>query len=399
MKKFVIVLAALIVLSGWQAYAVEVESLGVDIHGFVSQGFLKSTNYNYLANDSNKGSFQFNEMGINFGKQVTDQLRIGAQFFARDLGDVANNKVTVDWAYGDYSFKEWLGVRAGRIKIPFGLYGDIRDMDMLRTCIILPQGIYDDLLRDAMLAMNGASVYGTIPMSKAGSLEYQAQIGVANMDADSGIGKYIASSISTYSTTVGSFNTHTIYAGGLRWNTPLPGLSLKGTLLISESDVPITVRVSQSLTLSGTMNMKNKRQVYSAEYIWKDLTLVAEFMTNMSDNSSSVGNFGYRNESYYGMATYRFTGWLEAGAYYSEHYPDASASGKNGDKYIGPGEHNFWAWQKDAAVFARFDVNSYLNLKIEGHYVDGVGDVLDVDNRIKDDKNWWYFAAKATFSF
>ncbi len=376
------------------AHAVEVQSLGVDIHGFVSQGFLKSTNYNYLTNDSNKGSFQFNEMGINFGKQVTDQLRIGAQFFARDLGDVANNKVTLDWAYGDYRFRDWLGVRAGRIKIPFGLYGDIRDMDMLRACVILPQGVYNEHLRDTMIALNGAALYGTIPLSVAGSLEYQAQVGVGNVDAESGAGKYLENSLRLRYGQVhlSSFNTKTTYNGSLRWNTPLPGLALKGTLLWTESDMPMALGAT-----SFTLNMKNFFQVYSAEFIWKNLTLAAEYLTCAVDLAVPGISMSQRIETYYGMGSYRFTRWLEAGMYYSENYPDAGE--RNGDNYNAPGQHNFWAWQKDAALFVRFDVNDYLALKLEGHYVDGASAVMIVDNPTRDDKNWWYFAAKATFSF
>ncbi len=382
------------------AFALEVESLGVDIHGFIAQGVLKSSHYNYLANDSNRGSFQFNEVGINFSKQVTDNLRIGAQLFSRDLGDVANNKVTLDWAYGDYQYRGWLGVRAGRIKIPLGLFNEIRDLDVLRTCIILPQGIYNDLLRGSMMAQNGIALYGTIPMSVVGTLEYQAQAGVMNVDVSDGTGKSILSTIGAIATAeVSDFNSHTNFAGSLRWNTPLSGLALKASLFQSESDVPMTVTIPTvpPIQMSGDLNIRNMYQMYSAEFIWRDLTLIAEYMTNTPRYEARGSSSSVRVESYYGMASYRFTPWLEVGAYYSETYPDASD--KKGDRYLAPGMHDYWGWQKDASTFARFDVNDYLILKIEGHYVDGTAGVLTIDNPTRDDKNWFYFAAKATFSF
>lgn len=401
MKKILTGLFAFILLLGFQisSYAVEVESLGVEIHGFVSQGFLKSTSYNYLTNDANKGSFQFNEMGLNFSKQATDNLRIGAQLFARDLGDVANNKITLDWAYGDYRFKDWLGVRAGRIKSPVGLYNETRDADMLRACVILPQGIYNELNRDSMIALNGASLYGTIPMSKAGSLEYQALVGVGNMDTDSGVGKHIKSSFGGVE--LSSYNTDTSYVGAVRWNTPLPGLAVKATYWDSPaSHMPLMSSVLGSLN----MDMHNKIQVYSAEFIWKDLTLLAEYQTVMSDydiartsTGATIRRGSNRAENYYLMGSYRLTKWLEAGAYYTEIFPDASD--KNGDRFSGAGQQNFWAWQKDAALFTRFDINNYMILKLEGHYVDGAANVVTVDNPTRNDKNWWYFAAKVTFSF
>lgn len=61
-------------------------------------------------------------MGINFGTNLVENLRIGMQFFARDLGEVGNDNVEIDWAMGEYSWKEWAGVRFGLDQDPIGLY-------------------------------------------------------------------------------------------------------------------------------------------------------------------------------------------------------------------------------------------------------------------------------------
>ena len=61
----------------------------VDIHGFISQGYLKSTGNNFLA-ETKRGTWEFTEVGINFGTYVTDELRLGMQLFARDLGEMGN---------------------------------------------------------------------------------------------------------------------------------------------------------------------------------------------------------------------------------------------------------------------------------------------------------------------
>jgi hypothetical protein len=360
----------------------------VDIHGFISQGFLKSDKYNYLANDSEKGSFQFNEIGINFGKQVTDKLRIGVQFFARDLGDAANNKITLDWAYGDYRLTDRFGIRAGKIKVPFGLYNETRDMDMLRACIILPQSVYPDLIRDSIIALNGAGVYGAIQMQKAGSLEYQAMTGVMNIDKDSGFGKFIQSFSGGLITLNDDFNTDAGYAGSLRWNTPLTGLALKVSALKTSFDVPATI---------ATVQMDALATIYSLEYVWKDLTLSAEYYVNDTDTSVFGMTTSAKAENYYLMGSYRFSKWLEIGAYYSVNYSDKDD--KDGDRYTALGLPDYLAWQKDSALFVRFDINDHFLVKLEGHYVDGAADALAVDNPTRGDKNWYYFAAKATFSF
>ena len=94
------------------AFAIETE-LG-DVHGFLSQGYLKSDDNNYYA-DTEDGTFHFREMGINLSGWITSGLRGGIQFVLTDLGDTGNNEVYVDWAYLDYHWQPWLGARAGRI--------------------------------------------------------------------------------------------------------------------------------------------------------------------------------------------------------------------------------------------------------------------------------------------
>jgi hypothetical protein len=64
------------------------------VHAFVSQGFLKSTDNDFLA-DSSRGSFEFFEAGLNVSRAMSDQLRLGMQLFSRDLGPNGDYKVGV----------------------------------------------------------------------------------------------------------------------------------------------------------------------------------------------------------------------------------------------------------------------------------------------------------------
>ena len=59
-------------------------------------------------------------------------------------------------------------------------------------------------------------------------------------------------------------------------------------------------------------------------------------------------------------ASYRFLKWLEVGAYHSRYYLIWQLP------HSLPANHVF-----DQAVTARFDVRSYLDLKVEGHFIDG----------------------------
>ena len=69
-KTFILTAISLFMAFAGNSQAVEVDLLGnVDVHGFVSQGYMRSQHNNYLANDSSDGTFAFNEIGINFSKQ------------------------------------------------------------------------------------------------------------------------------------------------------------------------------------------------------------------------------------------------------------------------------------------------------------------------------------------
>src|SRR5437588_62671 len=71
--------------------------LSVEVHGFISQGVLRTTANNYLArSDSGIGSFEFTEIGINFTKSLTDRLRFGLQLFSRDLGPAGDYTAKAD---------------------------------------------------------------------------------------------------------------------------------------------------------------------------------------------------------------------------------------------------------------------------------------------------------------
>ena len=95
-----------------------------------------------------RGSFEFAEVGINFTKALSDRLRLGVQLFARDLGPIGNYDAKFDWFYLDYRLSDWLGLRAGRVKLPFGLYNEINDVDAARVPILLPQSVYSTRNRD-----------------------------------------------------------------------------------------------------------------------------------------------------------------------------------------------------------------------------------------------------------
>ena len=77
----------------------------------------------------------------------------------------------------------WLGLRAGRIKLPFGLYNEYSDIDSARLSILLPQSLYPTRSRDFLLAQTGFSLYGSRRPGDLGALDYQLAFGTIFVDA------------------------------------------------------------------------------------------------------------------------------------------------------------------------------------------------------------------------
>ena len=399
------------------AHAVEMGP--VDIHGYISQGYLKSSANDFLVN-SEHGSSEFDEVGLNFSTNVNDKLRLALQLSARSLGNTGKNQVYLDWGFADYSWQNELGLRLGRIRMPQGLYNEIRDTDMLRTWILMPQSIYSESYRQFKEASNGGSIYGTINASLLGSFEYQAIAGsltMRNDDLTNAIYEKACMPFALLGETITgdeiNASSRIFYTGQLLWNTPLEGFRLSVTGMDGKVDLTAPAKSEVRYNRGGTLVMLDFPErsigvdvsdvVFSGEYKWNDLTLAAEyellkFKINFHEpDLGSVFEGWYtlsNQENYYASIAYRFTDWLELGSYYGVHYFDKHD--KDGDMFAARGLPNYVAWQKDTCFTARFDINSAWCFKLEDHLMNGAARVYDLTDA---KKNWSLYGAKASFNF
>jgi len=391
----------------------------VDIHGFVSQGYMKSSDNNFLTS-SDEGSFEFNEAALNVGSQLTDNLRVGLQVFSRDLGGIGNNAVDLDWAYLDYRRFDALGVRVGKIKLPYGLYNEIRDYDMLRTSILLPQSVYNLTWRETMVAVQGGSVYGNVAAGPVGGFEYQLYLGTSNIDKDGGVAKILEDTGRL------DFEDATIkflYGGTLQWATPAPGLLLGASAVRGDLDIetrPSAAFAQQlgflfstpplsflGLTVPSRIDVEIDNfwsSVFSAKYTLGGLTLAGEYArmqahATLTGLPAVLGNndTDYATEGWYLQAGYRFCPLFELGSYYSVYYPDRAD--KAGHDRETQGLDDFTAWQKDLAVSLRFDLNEWWLIKAEAHFLDGTGLLYQSDNPDGLDRKWQLYTVKTSVSF
>lgn len=384
----------------------------LEVHGFVSQGFLKSWENNVFAGTED-GTFQFNEFGVNVMTELIEQLHVGVQIFSRDLGDIGNNEVILDWAYGDYRWRDWLGVRAGQIKIPYGLYNETRDIDMLRTSIFLPSSIYYEGNRERQNTLIGAGVYGDISAAALGTFTYQVQIGDANMSSESGDMKYAQDQNSALAT----MEIDRQYTADLEWETPLEGLRLGGFIMQTDLSIELSDTTSSDETTSDAASSDasatasdtsaesenppssdsssrfvpdetQRFYIVSAEYGWNNLTLSGEYQ---------IAPDSHAPEGYYLGASYRLNDHFEFGGYYSAYY--GRASDKDGKQREEQGMADYSAWQKEWVASVRVDLNTSWTIKAEGHLINGTAQMLTQDNPDDMKEDSYLFALKTSYLF
>ena len=369
------------------------EDAFVEIHGFVSQGAFKTNSNNYLARDSVDGSLEFSEAGINFTKAFGD-LRIGLQLFARDLGAIGDYKPQLDWYYLDYRVADWLGLRAGRLKLPLGLYNETSDIDSARVPVLLPQSLYPTQSRDYFLAQTGGELYGLLSLGVAGALDYRAYGGTIFIDVPS----YSAAGST-------SVRIPYLYGGRLMWRTPLQGLQAGASAqelrldvhYTPSGDVLATFPMPLPPDFKGNVELEVPVTIFvaSIEYAAHDLSLSAEYLREWVEVESSLPEVYPESETtaegFYLMASYHVTSWFTPGAYYSLSYPNVED--RNGRD----------AYQHDVALSLRYDLTDHWLLKLEGHYMSGTA---TLDPALNDDtprselaRDWSAFFAKTTAYF
>ena len=360
----------------------------VQVHGFASQGFAYSNQNNFLTMNTSQGSFAMTDFGLNATLQVTDKLRVGVQIYDRNVGQLGEWHPLLDYAYADYRLKDWLGVRAGRVKTQLGLYTSTQDADFLRTWALLPQSVYPTDLRSMTIAHDGIDLYGAIPLRGAGSLSYTAYAGARPDDKRSGLYYQFAD--------VGwppKGSSAWMAGADVRWTTFVPGLTLgisanfqKGADKFYPSGTPAPQPVvpppagSQVYPLGGPGPSSGVYGPYRATDAYVDYTtgklhLAGEYRRNFRfvDVRGMMWRYvrNLSDRAWFASASYRAAKWLEVGAYESRYYVDHPAA-LDSPYFEPPTDSSYHIF--DHAATLRFDLTHSWNLKLEGHFMDGSGD-------------------------
>jgi len=111
MKKVLMPTVILVLFSVW--LPAENISEKIRLNGFLSQGYIYTSDNDFIPGTSKNGSFEMSEFGLTFSVDLTDQLRFGLQFLARDFGPIGDHQIELDWGFAEYRPARFFAIRAG----------------------------------------------------------------------------------------------------------------------------------------------------------------------------------------------------------------------------------------------------------------------------------------------
>jgi hypothetical protein len=347
----------------------------VQVHGFASQGFVYTNDNNWLTMNTSQGSGAFTDFGINASTNVTDRLRVGAQLYDRNLGQLGQYHPSLDWAVIDYRFKSWFGIRGGKVKTTLGLYTDSQDLDFLHTFALLPQSVYPTDLRDATIAHVGGDIYGDVTLEhKLGDLSYTGYVGHRS-DGEYGGYRYYLDSFGAQIKSYGGLQ----YGADLRWRTPLMGL-LMGVSRLNEDITGKGLAINPfnpgaGLVPYSEFSKADWTNQFYGEYTKGRLRIDSEYRRYWRDQILNGTSESFADvRGWYVSGAYRICKRVQIGSYYSRYTIANVVTGALSVFYPSATDTNLpTGHEYDKVITGRVDLNRFWYVKVEGHFMNGYG--------------------------
>lgn len=397
----------------------------LEIHGALSATAGYSDRYNYLGDTKDTLDMFSNEVTVNGTHRFANGIRFGAQIYGYRLDDFRD--LVVDFAQFDHSFNEAVGIRLGRGKQAVGLYGDTQDIDIIRPLALLPLNAYPKTMRTNGASYDGAAIYGSISLQRAGSLDYHVYGGIpAKYRSDDPWLLVMNDSAPATVTEVDDLGR--LLAGSLYWNTPLTGLKLGSSVArTTGTELLAAMRSSANLAMAaGDVRLLPTRfppgmwdnviagrpavmkqdavthYVYSAEYTRGDWVFAGEYRTTTVHSESNLpvlgpGSYSNRQDNFYLMATWQAAPKWQLAAFYEEGY--ANTHDRRGRSYLSTPAHH--AWTKETCAAVSYNLTDWWLVKLQAHAINGTALLSGRYNPAiaQWKSNWTYLVLKTTISF
>jgi hypothetical protein len=365
----------------------------IQVHGFLTQGFFHTSGNNIYGHSDDAISPGQTEIGLNVNYQPLDRLRFAAQGLYRRAGDVDRGSVRLDYALADLTLFEYdsgkVGLRAGRIKNPFGLYNETRDVAFTHPTILLPQGIYFDRSRSLLLSADGGSFYAE-QRTSFGDFSFKFNVGIPSNDLNE-----IKTVVLGTPNAQGLFKTKPAIATQL--NYELDGGKYVFAVSYMDTEFEYDPALGEQLSKSRT---HIQPLLFSAQYNGEKLTLTGEYEYRWNN----FGNFApqggkFVTESWYVEGSYRILPKLQATVRYDT--ISVNKDDKGGNDAVALGFPGHVAFAQDWVAGLRWDITPSWMVRAEYHRVHGTAwlpwaDNPDLNKTVPD---WDLYGLQLSFKF
>lgn len=393
--------AAVIFVQGifllWTTFAHAVNLMGgeLQLHGFLTQGAVITSDNNFLGQSNKKASTDFREIGVNASLRPISDVQVSTGLLSHTAGATDNGELRLDYGLIDWTLstneKGRGGIRLGRVKNAYGLYNKTRDVAFTRPSVLLPQSIYFERTRNLTVAADGAELY----------LDRYYEAG--SLFVTFGFGHPL----------IGSEAVKVALAGltpnGRFGSKPMPVFQVVfegdgGKYRLGFTTAQIDARYNPGvMDVLQAGQLKFTPKIFSAQYNAESWSLTSEFALR----PTSIQNFGKNapdstmyGQSYYVQSSYRLAPKWEALLRYDVMYTDSED--RDGKAFAAAtGRPAFTRFSKDWTAGMRFDLTPELMLRAEYHRVDGTGylPVQDNPNPSALVQHWDMFMLLASFRF
>lgn len=393
--------AAVIFVQGiillWITFAHAVNLMGseLQLHGFLTQGAVITSDNNFLGQSNKKASTDFREIGVNASLRPISDVQLSAGLLSHKAGGTDNGEVRLDYGLIDWtvltSEQGRSGIRLGRVKTSYGLYNRTRDVAFTRPSILLPQSIYFERTRNLAVAADGAEIY-LDRNYEAGSLFVTFALGKPQIGS-------AASKVALVGLTPnGKFESNLVPI----FNVIYEGDGGKYRLGFTAVQIDAHYNPGVGDVLQAGQ-LKFTPKIFSAQYNAESWSLTSEFalrpisIQGFGPNAPDATTYG---QSYYIQGSYRLAPKWEALLQYDVMY--TNSEDRDGKAFAAATRRpSFTRFSKDWTAGMRFDLTPELMLRAEYHRVDGTGylPVQDNPNPSALVQRWDMFMLLASFRF
>jgi len=366
----------------------------------ITQGIFHTDDNNFYGKSEDDLSFDFTEASLSASRHLFWNTSLSAQAIYRHAGagfDAAGLDyfmLDTQMIHLDYL---WGGFRLGRIKVPYGLYNDARDVVFTRPSIYLSQGLYyDNTLRELLISYDGLGFY----------LDYFSQVGQFNLEFGYGLVKddnlgnfsnlqmfqesgldptFEINNAGAYRFTYKTLNENFIasisgiFTDKFELHSGFAPNSLPPLLLLVAPDVKFGMDLGLTWDVL-TLQYSTENWTFTSEYGRINFTLENAKITIFGETITFIspellaelgpGEDSFNTEAYYFQIERRLNEKWSVFARHDIYY--FNEDDPNGDLYAGTSSRvNYTQFAKDTGIGLKWAPTPKFLTQAEFHYIDG----------------------------